>query len=456
MLHHMQTQAAPSFFKARRDALMARAAKAHPGAAFIFFGGREKYRNIDVDYAFRQDSNFWYLTGFEEPEAYLVLSPKVGGAPGAYVSTLFVRARDVSAEIWTGERYGPDRVPGIFGVDAAYPLSDLDAKLPELLKPAERVFFRVGPGMLHDAESEQKVLNTLEAVRKLTGRSGRGILPLLDPAEFLGELRLFKAPEEIDFQRKACEISAAAHTTLMKTVKPGWNEAEVEALVDYEMRRKGCRRMGYGSIIAGGKNACCLHYRENNEALRDGDVILIDAGGEYEYYTGDITRTWPVGRTFSKPQAVIYDLVLKAQKAVIDICKPGTRYTDMYKVGAEVMAEGLLSLGILKGTVADAISSGQMKRFFPHGMGHWLGMDVHDVGPYQIKGEARLLEPGMCFTVEPGLYFQPFDTAGVPSEYVGVGVRIEDNILITANGHENLTAAAPKERADIEALRAKA
>jgi Xaa-Pro aminopeptidase len=432
----------PLFFKARRDRLM----KTHPGAAFVFPATPIHMRNPDVDYPFRQESNFFYLSAFEEPESWLVLAPQTS-SPGAYKAVLFVQERNVEMELWEGERYGADRAKSWFHVDEAYVNTELDAKLPELLKSSDRVYYAAGMY----PEYDERLYRALAKVRRAHGRSGRGQLPIHDPKEPLGEMRLFKTAEEVEYLRKACKISSLAHAAVMKEARPGWNEAEVEALIDYTLRRNGCARVGYGSIVAGGKNATCLHYRANNEPLREGDLLLIDAGGEYEYYTSDITRTWPVGRTFTLEQEKVYDLVLRAQKETLAILKPGLEYAEIHKKATEVLVEGLLSMGHLKGDTKSIIANGLQRQFYPHGTGHYLGMDVHDIGLYG-EGSRRKLEAGMCFTVEPGLYYQPGD-AQAPEAFRGIGVRIEDNILITANGYENLTADCPKEKSDILALR---
>ncbi|HUP58583.1 MAG TPA: M24B family metallopeptidase, partial [Bdellovibrionota bacterium] len=267
-----------------------------------------------------------------------------------------------------------------------------------------------------------------------------------------GEMRLFKAPEEVEALRGACRITALAHTAAMKEVKPGMNEFEVEALIDYTFRKEGCQRVGYGSIVAGGVNAACLHYRFNNQPLRDGDLLLIDAGGEFNYYTSDITRTFPVGRQFTDAQAKAYELVLKSQKSAIAMAKPGAKLPEIHKHVCEILTDGMLSLGLLKGNRDEILKSFAFRRFYPHNTSHWLGMDVHDVGLYMKNGEARPLEPGMCFTIEPGFYVQPTDKEA-PREFHGIGIRIEDDILITRSGNEILTKDAPKEIADIEALR---
>jgi len=323
----------PGYFKARRDRLM----KAHPAAAFLLPSSEEVLRNPDVHFPFRQESNFYYLTGFEEPESFLVL------AKGKTI--LFVRRRDAEKEIWEGERYGTEGALKVFGVDEAYPIDEFEAKLPELLKGTEETFYRIG---LHET-TDRKVLAALEKYRASQGRSGKPLSSLRDPAETLGEMRLYKSAEEVELLRKASQITAAAHKMAMVEVRPGMNEFEVEAMIDYAFRKGGCQRVGYGSIIAGGKNATCLHYRSNNESLRDGDLLLIDAGGEYGYYTSDITRTFPVGRVFSKAQATIYDLVLKSQKEAVAMCRPGAKLPDVHKHVCEVLTEGLLSLGLLKG-----------------------------------------------------------------------------------------------------------
>lgn len=432
----------PAYFKSRRERLM----KAHPDAVFIFPSPEEFLRNPDVTHPFRQESNFYYLSGFEEPESVLVLAPSK--TTGTHRMTLFVRRRDVEKEMWEGERYGTEGAQKVFGADEAYVIDELEKKLPELMQGAENVFYRIGVNPHYD----KIVLSAMEMHRRSMGRSGKSLLPLHDPNEIIGEMRLFKSPEEVELLRKACQITALAHKTAMEQVRPGMNEFEIEALIDYTFRRNGCQRVGYGSIIAGGKNATCLHYRSNNEPLRDGDLLLIDAGGEYGYFTSDITRTFPVGKRFTDAQAKLYDLVLKSQKEAIAMAKPGAKLPDIHKRVCEVLTDGALSLGLMKGNTEEIIKNAGFKRFYPHNTSHWLGMDVHDVGLYVNQGEARALEPGMVFTIEPGFYVQPSDR-DVPEQYRNIGIRIEDDILITANGCENLTKDCPKERADIEALK---
>ena len=431
----------PGFFKARRDALL----KAHPGSVFIFPSNDEVLRNPDVPFPFRQESNFFYLSGFDEPESFLVLS-SAGKKPRM---ALFVRKRDPEKEMWEGERYGIEGALQVFGTDEAFLIDELESKLPSLLEGCERIFYRMGLNETKD----RLVLAAIEKHRRSLGRSGKSLPPLEDPNAPIGEMRLFKNREETEFLRKACQLSAVAHKTAMKDVRPGMNEFEIEALIDYSFRKGGCQRVGYGSIVAGGKNAACLHYRFNNETLRDGDLLLVDAGGEYDYYTADITRTYPIGKRFTQPQATLYDLVLKSQKEAIAITKPGAKLPDIHKRACEVLIDGMLSLGLLKGKKDEILKSNAYRRFYPHNTSHWLGMDVHDVGLYLKNGEPRPLEPGMVFTIEPGFYVQPGDK-DAPAEYRNIGIRIEDDILVTQNGYEILTKDAPKEREEIEALKA--
>ena len=432
---------------------MQKAAQSNPqggpisgSSAFIIPAAIEYLRNNDVHHAFRQDSNFYYLSGFDEPESFLVLVP--AATTGNYRTVLFVRKRDPEKEMWEGERYGTEGAMKVFGADEAYTIDQFDKVMPDLLKGTSQIYYRIG----QDEATDRRVLQAIETYRKSMGRSGRGLPPLRDPNEILGEMRLFKSKEEADLLRKACQITAQAHTQAMREVRPGMNEFEVEALIDYQFRKNGCQRLGYGSIVAGGKNAACLHYRHNNEDLNDGELLLIDAGGEFGYYTSDITRTFPIGRSFSTAQAKLYDLVLKSQLEAIELAKPGATIPAIHRHVCEVLTEGLLSLGLLKGKKDEIMKSGEFRRFFPHGTSHWLGMDVHDAGLYLINGEPRVLEAGMVFTIEPGLYTQPTDRE-VPEEYKNIGIRIEDDVLITEKGCEVLTKDVPKTREDILKLR---
>ena len=416
-----------------------------PGAVFVFPASTQVLRNPDILHPFRQESNFYYLSGFDEPESFLVMAPS---SSGAYRTILFVLPRDPMREIWEGERYGTEGAVRVFGFDEAFTVSELEKKLVELVTDCEKIYYRVG----ENEATDRRVLAALEGARRAQGRSGKSILPIVDPKEIVGEMRLFKQPEEVACLRKASQISAMAHQTVMKELRPGMNESEIAALFDFVCRKNGCARQAYDSIVAGGKNATCLHYVSNNDVLREGDLLLIDAGGEYDYYAGDITRSYPVGKSFTKAQGAIYDLVLKAQKEAIALARPGSRFTDLHDRATLVMVEGLLALGLLKGDPQEIIQKNEHKRFYPHNTSHWIGMDVHDVGLYKTGTESRVLEPGMCLTVEPGLYFQPNDT-GVPEPYRNIGIRIEEDVLITEKGCEVLTQDAPKERVELEKIR---
>ncbi len=432
----------PQYYRARRDQLV----RDYPGAVFIIPSHPDLIRNSDVHHPYRQDSQLYYLTGFEEPESCLVLAPSLS-RPGQYRSIMFVMPRDPEKEMWEGERHGLEGVQKIFGADEAYSIQDFDEKLPELLRGSSRLFYRLGRQNL-----DRRVMEALEFHRQSEGRSGKAILAIEDPSEPIGEMRLFKSQEEIALMQKACSITAFAHKKVMMEVRPGMNEGEIEALVDYEFRRSGCHRVGYGSIVAGGKNAACLHYRSNNAPLRDGDLLLIDAGGEYGFYSADITRTFPVGRGFSKAQAQVYDLVLQVQKNAIARVKPGAKLPEIHQNVCVDLVDGLLSLGLLRGKANEILKTKEYRRFYPHNTSHWLGLDVHDAGLYLKNGEPRVLESGMVLTIEPGFYVQPADHQ-TPSEYRDLGIRIEDDIWVTPQGCEVLTREAPKERAEIEALR---
>ncbi len=378
----------------------------------------------------------------------MVLSSSQSTASRSSKMTLFVQPKNPEKEMWEGERYGVDGALQVFGADEAFVNSDIEQKLPEILKGAERIFYRLGVSESMD----RRILAILESFRRSQGRSGRGLVSIEDPQAPLGEMRLFKEPEELDLLRKACHITALAHRTVMHELRPGMNEGEIEALVDYQFRKNGCQRLGYGSIVAGGKNAACLHYRSNNENLRSGDLLLIDAGGEYGYYTSDITRTIPVGKNFTQAQAQAYQLVLSVQKAGIALTRPGAKLPEIHKTTCELLVDGLLSLGLLKGNPAELLKNAAYRRFYPHNTSHWLGLDVHDAGLYTIEGEPRSLAAGMVFTIEPGFYVQPADRE-TPETFRNIGIRIEDDILVTSNGCEVLTREAPKEIAEIEALR---
>ncbi len=434
-------------FRSRRDCLMA----GHAGSAFVLASNHELIRNYDVSYPFRQDSSLYYLTAWDEADSFLVLLPSAEHAGRNYKMILFVPPRDPEREMWDGERHGVEGAVSVYGADEAYPTSEFAKRLPILLKGVEKVFYRMG--MPHHERTDRTMLEVFEQTRKLFGRSGRGIPALHDPLEVIGEMRLYKGPEEIETLRKACAMTAHAHRQAMIEARPGMNERDIEAIVEYQFRRGGSQRNGYWSIVAAGRNATCLHYRSNNDTLREGELLLIDAGAEFDYYTSDITRTFPVGRKYSPAQAKVYDLVLKSQLEALAMAKPGATLPSIHAHVVETLVDGFLSLGLLQGKPAEVIQTNAFKRFYPHNTSHWLGSDVHDAGLYQKNGEPRRLEPGMVFTIEPGFYVQPLDR-DAPAEYRDIGIRIEDDILITKTGCENMTAGVPKTREEIEALRA--
>ncbi|MCM2281021.1 MAG: aminopeptidase P family protein [Bdellovibrionaceae bacterium] len=425
-------------FKERRAQL----AQCAPGSAVILPSHPEMMRQYDVDHRYRPDSNLFYLTGWEEPESVFVFRP--GQTPE---SVLFVRKKDVLRETWDGFRYGPEGAGSEFHMDKTYLIEELDAVLPELLKPVERIYYRFNV----DSAFDHRVLAAQEKFRVSLGRTGRGYLPIYDSWELLGEMRLKKAPYEAGVLRKACEITAKAHVDVMKAVKPGMNERQVQGIFLGSIFEQGAAREGYNTIVAGGAGATTLHYVFNDQPLNGGDLLLIDAGAEYEYFTGDITRTYPINGKFTEPQKRVYEAVLKVQKEIVGMIKPGVPFAKLQDATISGLVDVMLDLRLLKGDKKAIIESGEFRRYYPHGVSHWLGMDVHDAGLYVVKGESRPIEAGMAFTVEPGLYIPANDTSA-PAEFRGIGVRIEDDILVTGDGCENMTAAAPKEIAEMEAI----
>lgn len=403
-------------------------------------------RNRDVDYPYRSDSNFHYLTGFDEPESVLVLIP--GREHGEYI--LFCRERDLDKEIWDGYRAGQDGAISNFGADDSYPISDLDDILPGLLEDKEKVYYTMG----NQPSFDQRMVSWLNHLRQASRSGKHSPTEIIELEHCLNELRLFKSRQEIKAMKQAAKASVQAHIRAMQFTKPGKWEYEVEAEIIHEFMKNGCRSPAYPSIVGGGENGCILHYIENNAKLKNNDLLLIDAGAEFECYAGDITRTFPVNGKFSSAQAAIYQVVLDAQKAAIAAVKPGNHWNQPHEVAVAVLTQGLVDLGILKGNVAQLIEDGAYREFYMHRTGHWLGMDVHDVGDYKVGGEWRLLEPGMVLTVEPGLYIR--DQAHVDKKWHFIGIRIEDDVLVTKDGCEVLTEAAPKEIDEIEALMAEA
>lgn len=393
----------------------------------------ELLRNGDAHYRFCQDSDFYYLTGFDEPEALLLIR---SGSP--YESVLFSRPRVPAEEQWTGARLGQDEALTVLTVQAAFSMARLDERLPELLVGSDAVYYPLG----RYPQYEQAVWRAWQALKGKGRRGVKAPSAFVDLAPILGEMRLIKCPAEVDLMREAACISVAAHLRAMQACRHVRFEYELEAEFLYEITRQGCRSTAYDSIVAGGARACVLHYTANNQALVPGTLVLMDAGGEFEHYAADITRTYPINGRFSEPQRLIYELVLRAQQAGIACVKPGTPWDRIQAVIVEILTAGLVELGILHGNVQDLIASQAYKPFYMHSSGHWLGLDVHDAGVYTVNQAWRALEPGMVLTVEPGLYI-PEGADGVDARWWGIGVRIEDDIHVTPTGHENLSGALP-------------
>ncbi|MFO0980680.1 MAG: aminopeptidase P N-terminal domain-containing protein [Planctomycetota bacterium] len=404
-------------------------------------------RNGDVDFRYRPASSFHYLTGFSEPEAVLVLRPERDHEQVVW----FVPPKNPEREIWTGRRAGLHGVLSRFGADAAYPIEELDERLPQLLQNHATLYHGFG----HDEQLDRRVLAALQKTR---GRTRDGIFApavIIDPGVILNELRLFKSAGEIDLLRRAAAITARAYAQAMSAARPGMMEFEIEALVDFTFRTNGAIGPGYPTIVAGGENATILHYTHNDAVLRDGDLLLIDAGAEVEMYTADVTRTFPVSGSFTPPQRDLYEVVLQAQQAGIELARPGSTIEAIHEAAVRQLTSGLLRLGLLRGAIDDLVRARAYRRFYMHRTSHWLGMDVHDVGDYGASGKPRELGPGMVLTIEPGLYVERH-AAGVDPRYHGVGIRIEDDLLITPAGHEVLTAAVPRSVAEVESACRKA
>ncbi|WP_411729653.1 Xaa-Pro aminopeptidase [Paraperlucidibaca sp.] len=436
----MTVRISPEEFACRRQALMARVGR---DAAVIIPAAVHHRRNRDTEYRYRQDSDFYYLTGFAEPEALLVLLP--GRAEGEFV--LFCRDRDRAMEIWNGYRAGPEGAVSDFGASQAFVIADVATKLPELLAGRKQVYAPMATETAFDAD----LAGWINAVRSQAraGVEAPQSLHAIDQA--LHPLRLIKSAAEIAIMQAAADLSAEGHRRAMAVAKAGRYEYELEAELLHSFTRHGCIAPAYGSIVGGGANACILHYTENNAELRDGDLVLIDAGGELAYYAADITRTFPVNGRFSAEQKALYEVVLAAQLAAIDVVQVGNSWQLPHETAVRVLCEGLLELGLLKGELSAVIEAGDYRRFYMHRTGHWLGMDVHDVGDYRIDGEWRAFAPGMVLTVEPGLYIAPDDDT-VEARWRGIGIRIEDDVVVTESGPHVLTAKAPKTIAEIEAL----
>ncbi len=412
------------------------------GAVAIMPSAPVSVRSGDVEFIYRQDNDFYYLTGFAEPESVALFAPD---EKEQFI--LFVRPRDKERETWTGRRAGLEGAVADYGGDRAFPIDDLDGVLRRHLDKVDRIYYPLGA----NERMNGRVLELLRAAQAMRPRLGTGPHALLDPRELIHEERLRKHPEELAAMRDAIAISAEAHKAAMRTARGGMMEWQVEATVDYTFRSRGAAGPSYPSIIASGPNAATLHYINNDREMRTGELLLIDAGCEYGFYASDVTRTFPIGARFTPLQRDLYEIVLAAQAKGIEAIKPGIKFDDPHEAAVRVLVEGMCRVGLVKGSVEDAMRDGTWRRFYMHRTSHWLGMDVHDVGLYRVGGESRTLEPGMVLTVEPGIYIAPDDTVA-PEEFRGIGIRIEDDVLVTPDGHEVMTAAVPKSVADVEAL----
>lgn len=401
-------------------------------------------RNRDVEFPFRPDSDFYYLTGYPEPEAVAMLIP--GRPNGEYI--LFCRERDEKMETWHGRRAGLEGAVNQYAADDAFPIEDLDEILPGLLEDREMIYYTLG----NDQAFDRRVVGWVKQIRDKVRAGVTAPDEFISLTHILHDMRLYKSRHEIKAIRKAASISTEAHKRAMQVCEPGMPEYQVEAELIHEFMRRGARYPAYPPIVGGGANSCILHYTENQEELRDGDVLLIDAGAEYEGYASDITRTFPVNGVFSPEQRSIYELVLAAQLAAIEQVKPGNHWNDPHDAAIDVLTEGLLELGILKGRKRTLLKDKSYSKYFMHRTGHWLGMDVHDVGDYKVEGEWRMLEPGMVLTIEPGLYFSP--SGSLAKKWWNIGVRIEDDVLVTKDGYDVLSGDLPKDVETIEAIMA--
>ena len=429
-----------SEFKKRRKALMQQVGK---GNIALIASASSRTRNRDVEYPFRQDSDFYYLTGFNEAESLAVFIP--GREQGEYI--LFCREFDEKKALWEGAHSGLEGATQHYEADDSFPIDDLGDILPGMLENKSKVFYPMG----RDSDLDHQILEWINNIRKQSRNGVNAPGELVSLEHILHEMRLFKSASELKLMRRAAEVSAGAHVRAMQSCKPGMYEYQVEGEIIHEFIQDGLRAVAYPSIVAGGKNGCVLHYTENKDKLKTGDLLLIDAGVECDHYAADITRTFPVSGKFSEVQKQLYQLVLDAQYAAIEQVQPGLPWNKAHDASVEVLTRGLVKLGLLKGRVAKLIKDEKYKQFYMHRIGHWLGMDVHDVGDYKLNEEWRLLEPGMVLTIEPGLYI-PVDCDAVKPKWRGIGIRIEDDVLVTKDGHEVLTHGVPKTIEDIENL----
>lgn len=431
-------------YRQRREQLMS---KIGNGTA-IFRSAPMAVMHNDVEYNFRQDSDFFYLTGFNEPQAVAVLAPH----HPEHKFVLFVQPKDREKEVWSGYRCGTEAAKQEYGADEAYPITELHEKLPQYLEKADRIYYHLG----RDRVFNNQVLNHWQNLMRTYPKRGTGPIAIEDTGPILHSIRIVKSQSELELMRKAAEIAVEAHNHAMGFAQPGHYEYEVQAEMEYIFRRRGALGPAYPTIVASGANSCILHYIENNRQMQDKDLLLIDAGCAYDYYNSDITRTWPVSGKFTPEQKILYEIVLEAQKQAIAQVQPGNPHKQIHDTAVRVLTEGLVELGILKGEVDKLIEEEKYKPYYMHRTSHWLGLDVHDVGVYQHGDDKpQILQPGQVLTVEPGLYIVPDtklaeDQPETDPRWVGIGIRIEDDVLVTSTGHEVLTAGVPKEVAEVE------
>ncbi|MBO3459156.1 Xaa-Pro aminopeptidase [Aetokthonos hydrillicola Thurmond2011] len=431
-------------YRHRREQLML---KIGNGTA-IFRSAPTAVMHNDVEYNFRQDSDFFYLTGFNEPQAVAVLAPH----HSEHRFVLFVQPKDLEKEVWSGYRCGVEAAKQEYGADEAYPITELDEKLPQYLEKADRIYYHLG----RDRAFNDKILKHWQSLMRTYPKRGTGPIAIEDTGPVLHSMRLVKSQAELELMRKAADIAVEAHNHAMKFASPGRYEYEIQAEIEYIFRRHGAIGPAYPSIVASGRNSCILHYIENNRQMQDQDLLLIDAGCAYDYYNSDITRTFPVGGKFTPEQKILYEIVLNAQKQAIAQVQPGNPYKQIHDTAVRVLTEGLVGLGILTGEIDKLIEEEKYKPYYMHRTGHWLGLDVHDVGVYQHGDDKpQILQPGQVLTVEPGLYIVPDaklaeEQPQTDPRWVGIGIRIEDDVLVTPTGHEVLTAGVPKEVHEVE------
>ena len=420
----------------------------------VFPSAPAAVRSNDTDYEYRQDSDLYFLSGFEEPQSVLVLAPNHPQTK----SVLFLRPRDREREIWEGRRVGVENAPREFGIDAAYPIDELEERLPQLLDTSDRLYYAFS----RNEEFNARIVRHLKHYHVARRQADRGPVVLTDPSAILHELRVRKSPADVERLKRAVAISREGHTAAMRHSRPGMYEYEIEAILEYTFHRMGAQAAAYPSIVAGGANATILHYTSNRQKIADGALVLVDAGAELDYYCGDITRTWPIGGRFSAEQRAIYEIVLEAQRRALELCRPGSRFSrsrdmngaqqfdprNVHHAATAAIIEGLLALRLLQGSFEENFTQRKYHQFFMHGTGHWLGMDTHDVGYYRLNGDWRALEPGMVITVEPGVYVA--EDAQADERFRGIGVRIEDDVLITNDGCEILSAGTPTGISEVE------